>query len=256
LSAETALRNTINRWWMHNRLWSNDPDCLLVRDDRTKLTLDEARTMAAVIALSGGMVLSSDDLERMSPKRIELLSAVLPPLPRSAIPRDLMSTDMPETFELRLGQGDEELRLVGLFNFADESRDLRLDLPDGDWHVFEFWEERYRGVCAGTVTFDLVSPHASRVVAARPASSTRGLLGTSAHIGMGVLDVSREECELGILKLTLEPVGRRHRRVYVAGVAQSATWRGAPVAVDTTRRASGIELDVHERGDLVITLAR
>ena len=50
---------------MHGRLWANDPDCLLVRTDRTKLTLDETRTLASAIGLSGGMMLSSDDLDKV-----------------------------------------------------------------------------------------------------------------------------------------------------------------------------------------------
>src|SRR5437667_1704108 len=30
-SALNAIRNTMTRWWMHGRLWQNDPDWLLVR---------------------------------------------------------------------------------------------------------------------------------------------------------------------------------------------------------------------------------
>ena len=184
LSAEGAIRNTLNRSWMHGRLWANDPDCLLVRADRTKLTLDETRTLAAVIGLSGGMMLSSDDLDAVPPERLDLISMLLPVLPSSAVPLDLMDRDMPERYEIAFDRAYDPLRVVGLFNFADEARDLALELPAGQWHVFELWEERYRGVCEGSVSFDLVSPHASRVVAFRPADDRPRVVGATAHIGV------------------------------------------------------------------------
>src|SRR2546422_1081578 len=38
--APNAIRNTMMRWWMHGRLWQNDPDCLVVRGSDTGLTPD------------------------------------------------------------------------------------------------------------------------------------------------------------------------------------------------------------------------
>jgi alpha-galactosidase len=254
LSTETALRNTMNRSWMHNRLWANDPDCLLVREDRSKLTLDEVRTMAAVIALSGGMVLSSDDLDKLAPDRIDLLSAVIPPLPHSAVPADLMLTDMPERFEWRAGEGDDVSRIVGLFNFSDTTRDMELSLPHGDWDVFEFWDERYRGVCSTSVTFDLVGPHASRVVCLRRAFSGPRLVGTTAHVGMGFLDVYEEARDANRLVLKLRPIGRRRRAIYVAGGnVLSAAWNGAPARTRFGGQAAAIEVDADRESELVIT---
>ncbi|TET94671.1 MAG: alpha-galactosidase, partial [Dehalococcoidia bacterium] len=37
-AAANALRSAITRFWRHNRLWLNDPDCLLLRDSETALT--------------------------------------------------------------------------------------------------------------------------------------------------------------------------------------------------------------------------
>ena len=255
LSTETAMRNTITRSWMHNRLWANDPDCLLVRGDRTKMTLDETRTMATVIGLSGGMLLSSDDLDKLDPDRLDLLSLVLPPLPRSAVPADLMDRDMPERFEAVYDRDYDPVRLVGLFNFADETRDLVLDLPDGEWHVFELWDERYRGVCSGSVTFDLVAPHAARLIALRPADGSPRLIATTAHVGLGVLDVTAQSLAPASreLRLTLGPAGRRRRRVYVAGGEPvSATLDGDPASVVRTGGAFYVEADVDAPIDLVI----
>ncbi len=57
-----ALRNTLARAWMHRRLWLNDPDCLMVRDGRTRLSADETRALAGSIAATGGMTILSDDV--------------------------------------------------------------------------------------------------------------------------------------------------------------------------------------------------
>lgn len=251
LSAEGAVRNTLNRSWMHGRLWANDPDCLLVRTDRTKITRDETRTLAAVIGLSGGMMLSSDDLDKVEPDRLELISMLLPVLPQSAVPVDLIERDMPERYEIAFDREFDPLRVVGLFNFADEVKDLTLTLPPGKWHVFELWEQRYRGVCEAEVSFALVPPHASRVVALRPADNTPRVVGASAHIGCGALDITGQRWDEGArtLKVDLAPAGRRRRRVTVWTDGRDATvsTAGQPAAPASGEGPTRwVEIDVDE----------
>ncbi len=218
LSAESAIRNTLTRSWMHGRLWANDPDCLLVRTDRTKLTLDETRTLASVIGLSAGMMLSSDDLDRLPPERLELISMLLPPLPRAGVPVDLFERDMPEHLDLVPGGTGGPGRIVALFNFEDGVRDLSAPLPPGRWHAVELWDARYVGVVEDTLSFAAVSPHACRVVALAPAAGEPALVATTAHIGMGVLDAASSAWDAagGRLRITLAPVGRARRRVFFA----------------------------------------
>jgi alpha-galactosidase len=57
-----ALDAIIARSFMHRRLWLNDPDCLMLRARETRLTADERGALAASIAVSGGMLLISDDM--------------------------------------------------------------------------------------------------------------------------------------------------------------------------------------------------
>jgi len=61
-STRNGVRNTLARAFMHRRLWLNDPDCLMVRATATKLTRAEAATLGAAIAVTGGMVIFSDDV--------------------------------------------------------------------------------------------------------------------------------------------------------------------------------------------------
>ena len=247
LSAETAIRNTLTRSWMHGRLWANDPDCLLVRTDRTKLTLDETRTLAVAIGLSGGMMLSSDDLEKLPPERIDLISMLLPTLPRSADPIDLIERDMPECYEIAFDRDFDPLRVVGLFNFEDQTRDLTLPLPPGRWHAFELWEERCRGIVENELTFALVSPHASRVVALRPAvGDAPRVIGSTAHISVGALDIVGQswDGERATLSLELTPAGRSSRRIYIDPAGRepiSAICDGAEATISAGSRAIFVE---------------
>lgn len=65
-STHGAVRSVLSRSWMHRRLWLNDPDCLMVRDEDTELTREEAHTLATAIAATGGMAVVSDELSKLS----------------------------------------------------------------------------------------------------------------------------------------------------------------------------------------------
>ena len=257
LSAETAIRNTLTRSFMHGRLWANDPDCVLVREDRTKLTLDEVRTLASVIGLSAGMALVSDDLAKLAPERIDLLSMLIPTLPVSARPVDLLDRDMPERYELDLDTATGQLRLVGLFNFEDHARDLTLPLPGGRWDAFELWEARYLGAIEGEVAFTLVSPHASRVVALRPAVEGPRIVGTNAHIGCGAIDITDVHTDERRLRVGLAPVGRVERRLWVeldGREVASARLDGGELAVKIERGVAVIDVAVERASALELAL--
>jgi hypothetical protein len=216
LSAETSIRNTLTRSWMHGRLWANDPDCVLVRQDRTKLSLDEVRTLVSAIGLTGGMTLVSDDLTQLAPERVDLLSMLLPPLPRAATPVDLMLRDMPERADAAFEREFDPFRIVGLFNFDDDAKDIEVELPGGRWHAFELWGERYFGEVEGTLTLSLVEAHGCRVLALRPATGVPGLVATTAHIGMGALDVTAVQHAQSTMSISVAAAGRRSRKLVVA----------------------------------------
>jgi alpha-galactosidase len=257
LSAETSIRNTLTRAWMHGRLWANDPDCVLVREDRTKLSLDEVRTLASAVGLTGGMTLVSDDLTQLSPDRIDLLSMLLPPLPRSATPCDLMLRDMPERLDLAFDRDFDPLRIVGLFNFDDEAKDIVVALPEGRWHAFELWSERYLGVVEREMSLSLVEAHACRVVALRPAADAAMLVATNAHIGMGALDVTGVVLSEGRSNLTLQVglAGRRQRKLFVAAAGHEiagVTVGGAAAPFDASGPLCVVPLTVERPAEVRI----
>jgi len=72
-STRNAVRNVLNRAWMHRRLWLNDPDCLMARSTSTALSRAEADTLAAAIAATGGLAVVSDDLPVLDAEARRLL---------------------------------------------------------------------------------------------------------------------------------------------------------------------------------------
>jgi alpha-galactosidase len=106
-----AWRNTLSRAFLHRRLWINDPDCLMLRTERTRLDAEQVRAWALAVGASGGMALVSDDLSLLDGDARKLLDEVVE-LGRQADagahpPRcpDLLDTDPPT----RLVVGDVEL---------------------------------------------------------------------------------------------------------------------------------------------------
>lgn len=72
-----AFVNTCTRSFMHRHLWSNDPDCVMLRTSDTELTRDEARRWAETVGCSGGLVLVSDDLALLDENAARLLDDIV-----------------------------------------------------------------------------------------------------------------------------------------------------------------------------------
>ena len=72
-----VCRNVIQRNYMNGRLWINDPDTLIVRDDATKLTEDEVRLWERATELVGGSLMLSDNFLTLSAARLPLVRRAL-----------------------------------------------------------------------------------------------------------------------------------------------------------------------------------
>jgi alpha-galactosidase len=211
-SALNSLRNTLTRFWTHGCLWANDPDCLLVRETDTSLAGDEVRALTTAIAMSGGMVLDSDKLPELSEARRELISLLLPVYGKSAIPLDLFQTPgLPQLFSLDC----ETHRLLGVFNWSDESDEIELALPDGHWHVFEFWEREYMGLHQRRISLP-TPPHGCRLLRLTPDLGRPQVVGSTFHITMGAMEIAAEEWNGERLRVGLQSVGKKDGELYVA----------------------------------------
>lgn len=143
-SVKHAMRLTLQRNWMHNRWWANDPDCLIVRETDTELNEAEVRFLATGIALSAGMVVASDDLPKLGAARRDMALALFPPVGVAAEPLTESDGPVPSAWRTTLGEGRF---LVGVLNWSDEPRwVVTAELLRPGEVAFDVWNGRQLGM--------------------------------------------------------------------------------------------------------------
>ncbi|HKS69508.1 MAG TPA: glycoside hydrolase family 36 protein [Ktedonobacterales bacterium] len=198
---EGAIRNTLTRAWTAPAWWVNDPDCLLVRERGSDLTLDEVRAFATAVGLTGGMVVVSDRLRELTAERLRIVQCLLPPLAERVLPlpSDLFGFGIPERVRLRIARSWGEWLLVVLFNGQDVEREMpltwgELGLDAGAYHAVEFWSGAYLGRSESGIAPRVV-PHGAAALAIRRETDPEAplLLSTSFHIGQGAVEIAAWE---------------------------------------------------------------
>ncbi len=79
LAAQSLLRDQATRNFGNHILWQTDPDCILLRERFHHLTDREIQSLALYAGMSGGLVLTSDNLSELSPERLRLWKLLLSP---------------------------------------------------------------------------------------------------------------------------------------------------------------------------------
>lgn len=192
---KTALRATMQYYFLHNIAWYSDPDVMLLR---APLTLDQARAWATLQGLTGQALMSSDRLTDLSDERVELMRRVYPAV--DIRPVDLFTSERNKRiWDLKIKHLERSYDVVGLFNFDEaKSSTLRVswkDLglaEDGLVHVFDFWNREYLGAWEKGIALDL-PPTSTRVLTLLPATNHVQLISTSRHITQGWVDLVSEK---------------------------------------------------------------
>jgi len=113
------IRNNLTRMPFGYRWWHNDPDCLLLGKS-TSLTIQEVKSAATIIALSGGMLLLSDDLPALDEGRLQIVRKLYPVTGVTAIPLDMHASDEILPTMLRVICSDEEPSSYQEHSFMNE----------------------------------------------------------------------------------------------------------------------------------------
>ncbi len=101
---KNALYASILRSPMHRRLWINDPDCLLLRPTRTRLS-DKKRIFSAICMYAlGGFVVLSDDLNLYTESEFEIIKLLKDSVVRADQPITL-SDPFNDTYRLEYNSG-------------------------------------------------------------------------------------------------------------------------------------------------------
>jgi alpha-galactosidase len=199
---------------LHQRWWWNDPDCLLVRDQQTSLTEVEMLSNVSLVGLSGGMLVSSDDLRHLNPARFKLVSLLVPNLGVRGLPIDLLEHEMPELYQLKLQAAGQVWQDVALFNWSDHPAGVRLRfdrlgfVPGIPLHVFDFWEKRYTLVTDGELAYADIPAHGCKLLRVCAKVVDPQVVGDTLHITQGA-ELASFLVEGG--RLVIETVDMRRR---------------------------------------------
>jgi len=213
-SARNAIQNSLTRAALHGRWWRNDPDCLLVRRN-THLTHEETRSLASVIALSGGLWMSSDDLPGLGLEQLRLLQAMLPPLSdHRPLVLDWLDASTPARLRQDLDGPTGSWHLLARFNWSERPRTMTIRpvdyrLPPGYYWGRSFWSGQVQAMGNGGWEFPDVPPHGCILVAVRQQTpGTPQYLGSDLHISQGNEVIAWDwETESNQLELRLQRSG-------------------------------------------------
>lgn len=248
-SLRNALRNTLYLGSLHQRWWWNDPDCLLVREQGSRLSAVEVQSAVSLIGLSGGMLVSSDNLGGLSAERLRWVSVLVPNLALRGLPLDTLQREMPTTYLVRQEKYGQTWQLVALFNWDDYPRDLHLRLSDlgyslgAELHIFDFWDRQYQRVSQPKLVFSAVPAHGCKLLRVCQVDDALQLVGDTLHISMGaeIETICLEGTRLVIEMLDL---GRK---------LDGELWFWSSQAIDSAICA-GEPVEVIDRGGGIFTL--
>src|SRR5574340_841330 len=145
-------RETLSRNWQNGRLWWNDPDCLLLTGN---LTADEFRFHATAVYASGGMILSGDDLTKLTPEQMEVVKKFLPPTGIAAQFEDhMLSTGI-----IPLEGGPR----ICVFNWGDEPKTMSVRLPRPG-KLTDVWTGETFGAQRRILVLKDMPPHSARLL--------------------------------------------------------------------------------------------
>ncbi len=159
-----VCRNIINRRYMHQRLWLNDPDTHIARVDSNDLTEAEVKLWTSAVWLTGGALLLSDRFSTLTPERAALSKMLLkaPDAFTETRPLDFLEREFPAIWFARSSTSRTSYAL-GVFNFDQEARIFKVTLPlKGTFKAFEFWSKQDLGEVAEFFESE-VQPHACKV---------------------------------------------------------------------------------------------
>ncbi|KKI88973.1 hypothetical protein WQ54_28850 [Bacillus sp. SA1-12] len=153
------------RNWQHNRLWVNDPDCVVLKNSSTKLIEPDGKQRiknqsnvrneeflfhATYIVASGGMVLSGDKVTELSKENNGRL--------KKCLEQRYMAARF-ESADFRIGRIETaNATLVCLFNWGEEPATYEVDLP-GKCKLSNYWTDEDLGIHDTKFLAENIEPH-------------------------------------------------------------------------------------------------
>jgi hypothetical protein len=222
-----AYGAAVGKWFMNRRLLLCDPDAWLPLSH----SLQWDRDFGSWLALTGYAMTIGADFRKLTPEREQMIKRLLPPLTTTGRPRDLWERKSPVVIEQTLRAAGQQWKVVGLFNWTEVARKVRLNLDRlwddsaypiegtpadphmlGDTNhrylIYDFWPEKLLGETDGHTECTL-PPNSGRVLVCRLAEPHPQLLAVGSHLGQGVEELKAAGWDADKKELTGTTAGRR-----------------------------------------------
>jgi len=228
-SLKMCLLNVLYRSFMHKYFWINDPDCLMIRRTDTELNIDEIRLQLTIFGLSGGQLLISDDMTKLSEEEISDAKLLIPPYnPKEYDPIvvDAFISKYPSIYLLETEEIIGKRYLVAIINWNDITTSKKLNISDiipnlsendKSFYVYDFWNEKFLGKFKSTDAIELgeLKPHSCNYINIIPIGEKLQelpiLFSTNLHITQGSCEIKNFKFnkESNQLNINLELKGIR-----------------------------------------------
>lgn len=166
-------RENLLRGWQNGRLWWNDPDCVVLHDGGSKDIMDaggrptttgkvpdnEYQFHATWIYATGGMLLSGDDLTRITPRRAQMLQKLVPPSGVCA-----RFEDDQFTVGITTLRGKE---MISVFNWSDAPVTRTIPLRKKS-RLTDFWTGENLGDFSGEYHIATLPGRSARLIEVKP----------------------------------------------------------------------------------------
>ena len=216
-----AMLATVLRNFMHNKLWANDPDCVMVRTNKSKLNIDEIQFQLTVMGLSAGMIMFSDDLTLLEKERLRYMKLLLPPYKERALPLDMLKQRDPEIFGLYTDAPIGKRILLTLLNWKDQKKSikfkigevinsLKADIDTSEFLIYDFWKKKLLpGVFERNenITISNIAKHGCVYYAIIPIPQNQTIpliISSNLHITQGCQEITNVEYISDYKKLVVE----------------------------------------------------
>lgn len=240
-------------WFLHGRVWQNDPDCVSVR---AATPLDQARLNATFTAMAGHLFYNSDWMPDLPAERLDILKRTMAGhglLPR---PVDVLENEPARIWLLTDARREPRRDVVALYNW-DQKRAAtitsvadRIGLaPAKEYVAFDFWANRFVPPMGGKFNAEL-PPASCRVWAVRPVADHPQLLSTSRHLTQGMIDVLQETWTPAIQTLsgTSRVVAADPYELRIVVPTGEGSWLARDIGLSSNDLAAGVKAELKQDG--------